>query len=438
MIAKGWLATIGVRARVKSGRFCASAHCLLAGSLTRGFASRLDAPFLSQIDRPILALTLALALTFASAAPVAASILQVQWRMAAAPDQRQFRPREPAEPLASADGSMVWLTSGAGLVAVSTRQGHEIWRQTTTEPMVGRAVLADLPAEGTAAAWGPTLYAATLGGRLYALNPLTGAPRWPAPMQLEVAVHSGLAADKRYVYASADPAMLLAIDRGSGKPVWRWSTLVDRDYVIEGQGSPAVVGNSVYFGTPTGRLVALSARDGALLWEATLELRDKSPYGDVDSTPVFITTTQGPAVVATSHSGGICAVAVEDGRLLWRYAAEGLGQPVVTPDGIVAVSALGEIHLVDKLGRRKLARKLTDPVVGVAVALTGGLILVPSERGLDVVRLSDLRVLERLANEAGFGAAPVLVHGTVVALANNGMAFGLSFALEGGAAADLR
>ena len=34
-----------IRARAKSSRFCTSAHCLFGGSLTRGFSSRLDAPF---------------------------------------------------------------------------------------------------------------------------------------------------------------------------------------------------------------------------------------------------------------------------------------------------------------------------------------------------------------------------------------------------------
>ena len=47
-----------IRARAKSSRFCTLAHCLLGGSLTRGFASRLDALFLSGIDRVILALAL--------------------------------------------------------------------------------------------------------------------------------------------------------------------------------------------------------------------------------------------------------------------------------------------------------------------------------------------------------------------------------------------
>ena len=48
------------RARAKSSRFCTTAHCLFGGSLTRGFSSRLDAPFLAQIDRVILARALSL------------------------------------------------------------------------------------------------------------------------------------------------------------------------------------------------------------------------------------------------------------------------------------------------------------------------------------------------------------------------------------------
>ena len=49
-----------VRARAKSSRFCTPAHCLFRGSLTRGFSSRLDAPFRSRFDRIILARALRL------------------------------------------------------------------------------------------------------------------------------------------------------------------------------------------------------------------------------------------------------------------------------------------------------------------------------------------------------------------------------------------
>ncbi len=372
------------------------------------------------------------------ASPAGAELLDVRWRtpLHATPDL--FRPRHAAPPLVAKDGSVGWFATARGLVSLDLHDGHERWRQTTTEPMVGRPVVAELPAEGTAAAWGPTLYTATLGGRLYALDPLTGKPRWPEPAQLDAAVQSGLSADSRYVFAAAAPAMLLAMDRGTGKPAWRWSTLVDRDYLIEGQGAPTVHGSVVYVGTATGKLVALSTRDGALLWDATLELKERSPYGDVDSTPVVVAGPRGAVVLATSQSGGLCALASDDGRLLWRYPGEGLGDPVVVAGGILVASALGELHLVDWKGRRKMARKLADPVAG-SIALVGdGLGLVPSERGLDVVRLADLRPLLRLASEVGFEAPLAAVGNTVIAVTNGGVVLGIGVQPGGGLHPDWR
>ncbi|MSQ84934.1 MAG: glutathione peroxidase [Myxococcales bacterium] len=55
------------RAPAKSSRFCTVAHCLLGGSRTRGFASRLHAGFQSRIGRVILARALiAVSLTVAA------------------------------------------------------------------------------------------------------------------------------------------------------------------------------------------------------------------------------------------------------------------------------------------------------------------------------------------------------------------------------------
>ena len=71
-----------VRASAKSMRFCPSAHCLLGGSLTRGFSSRLDAPVLRQVDRVILAW--ALSLERAASAWFAGVVLAIGSAMAAA------------------------------------------------------------------------------------------------------------------------------------------------------------------------------------------------------------------------------------------------------------------------------------------------------------------------------------------------------------------
>ncbi len=357
-----------------------------------------------------------------------ATDVQVRWKTALVADQAAWKPRELAQPVASADGRWAWFGAANGVTAVDGQTGMVAWRAPTSDPVVGRPALVELPGDASA-----TLYASTLAGALYAFEPKTGKQLWREPTRLDVPVRSPLAADQRFVYLVADPASVHAVDRRTGKPAWRWSVSVDREYLVEGQGGATVYESLVFAGTPTGRLVALSARDGALVWDVTLEDRQKSPYGDVDSTPVVVKGPgDKPMVLAASHSGGLCAVAADDGRLLWRYAVEGLGQPLLTEDGIVAVSALGEIHVVDLRGRRKLARRLSAPAAGTLAWLGNGLVLVPSELGLDVIRTKDLRTMRRLAGEYGWSGAPVAAGPIWVGLNNGGAAFGLSVRPDGG------
>lgn len=371
---------------------------------------------------------LAVLAVLACASVAYATDVQVRWKTLLVPDQAAWKPRELAPPVASSDGRWVWVGAANGVAALDAQTGRVVWRAPTGDPVVGRPALVDLPGDPSA-----TLYASTLAGALYAFEPMTGKPRWREPTRLDVPVRSPLTADQRFVYLVADPASVHAVDRWTGKPAWRWSTSVDREYLVEGQGGATAHGSLVYAGTPTGRLVALSARDGALVWDVTLEDRQKSPYGDVDSTPVVARGADGkPMVLAASHSGGLCAVAADDGRLLWRYTVEGLGQPLLTEDGIVAVSALGEIHVVDLRGNRKLARRLSAPAAGTLAWLGNGLVLVPSELGLDVVRTSDLRTMRRLAGEYGWSGAPVAAGPLWVGLNNGGAAYGLTVRPDGG------
>lgn len=364
--------------------------------------------------------------------------MQVRWRKELRAPAPQFRPRELAEPLVSADGRVAWLGTSVGLVALRPADGSEMWRQPTNEPISGRPVLASLPTEGTASTWGPTLYAATLGGKLLAVEPTTGASRWPQPVSIDVSVRAALAADQRYVYAAAEPAILLAIDRGTGKPVWRWSAAVEREYVIDGQSPPVVIGNTVVFGTAGGQLVALNVRDGALVWDAALEAAEISPYGDVDSAAVPVKLPAGMAVLAASHSGGLCAIALSDGHLLWRYPAQGLGQPVVIGNAILAASAYGELHVVDLAGKRRIARKWSGTLAGHALAWGADFALLPSENGIDLVSVADARVFERLGAETGFSAPLVRAGDAVLALGNTGCAFAIAVNPLASAAPQLR
>lgn len=362
-----------------------------------------------------------------------ASHVHVQWKSVLVPGGNQYKPREFAAPLIASDGKTAWLGAANGMSAIRVADGSLLWRTATPEPIVGRPVMVTLPGEAS-----QTLMAATMAGAVYAMEPGTGKPRWSQPSRLDVPVRANLAADERFVFVAADPGSIQALDLASGKPVWRWSVTIDRDYLVEGQGAPLVLDGVVYVGTPTGKIAALSARDGALLWETTLEQREKSQFGDVDSTPVAYRAADGSVLVlAASHSGGLCAVNAADGKIIWRYEVEGLGQPLLTPAGIAAVSALGEVHLVSKAGVGIAARKLASTAAGT-LAWSQGLLLVPTESGMDLLRVADLRTIYHLASESGMSAAPVMLGSFALLMANSGVAYGLFVDPEPGAQPDIR
>ncbi len=386
-----------------------------------------DLPLVRRVGLLVLALTAVLWPLAAEAAHI-----DVRWRTPVGGDGILYKPREFATPLLSKDATVAWLGSVAGVTSLRVQDGKKLWHTPTSEAVVGRPVLVQLPGEVSA-----TLIAATMAGTVYALEADTGKPRWAQPSRLELPVRSPLAADERFVFVVADPGSLLALDLTTGKPSWRWSVTVDRDYLVEGQGGALVFGGAVFVGTPTGKLAALNARDGALLWEATLEQRERSQFGDVDTTPLAIRGPKGaPLLLAASHSGGLCAVAPADGNLVWRYEVEGLGQPVPTPMGIAVISALGEVHLVGRDGKQLAARKLPTTAQG-NLSWYADLLLVPTETGLDLLRPADLVTLHHLASEYGTSAAPVPAGQLVLMLGNGGVAYGLEIRRDLGVESDL-
>jgi len=139
-----------------------------------------------------------------------------------------------------------------------------------------------------------TVYVPDYGGKLSAVDALTGAVRWQRP----VSAYSGVAGDvsrtspavagTEIVFGdgvSSRPgtggAHVMAADRLTGAP--RWNTLIDADPAAMVTTSPVVDGNTVYVGTASraefgdehpvrfqGAVVALNATTGTVLWRRSM------------------------------------------------------------------------------------------------------------------------------------------------------------------------
>ncbi|MFZ4580170.1 MAG: PQQ-binding-like beta-propeller repeat protein [Myxococcota bacterium] len=349
-------------------------------------------------------------------------LFSVGWRMPLVdPPSVDWKPRERAGVVVSPKGGLLFAGSATGVSALQTDDGKRLWHHKTTESVESRPAL-----------WNGVVYAATLSGAVWALDARSGEPVWEAPTKLDAAVQAPIAADDKQIYVAVAPSSLVALDRKTGKPAWRYNDETVREFLITGQSGALVVGQQLWFGTASGKLVALSTRDGGVNWQVSLDRPDHGPYADIDTTPVYVSRPEakdrpGDWVLAASYNGGLFAVSAVDGAAIWQYPVEALGQPIVAGGLVYAVSSNGELHILDlATGKPMITRKLDGSPSGTLAVLSSGLLLVPGELGLDAVSPRTGQASARAMTETGFSAAPTVVGDRVFAVSNGGVLYALS------------
>lgn len=77
------------------------------------------------------------------------------------------------------------------------------------------------------------------------------------------------------MYITEPPSTVTALDVRTGRPLWTYTPTIPTDVIVI--GSPpvnrgvAILGETVFFGTVHGHLIALDARSGALRWDTTVD-----------------------------------------------------------------------------------------------------------------------------------------------------------------------
>ncbi len=373
------------------------ATTLLAAAIFAG-SSALVVPTVAQADQP------------------SSPSLSIDWRqkLHSLPPMA-WKPREPAGVVASPHGSWLFIGAQQGLSAVAAGSGREIWRLETAERVESRPWLD-----------GETVYVATVDGQIQGLRARSGSPVWEAPTRIDATVHGPLTGDASRLYVIGQPGVIAAIERATGKVAWRFRDEANREFLVEVGGGPLVLSNLVFGGLANGKLVALSSRDGGVVWEVPLGASDEGPYVDVATTPIHVPDAAGPGrLLVASYNGGLYALSVADGSTIWRAPGEAIGQPVVAGGRIWTVSARGVLEVLDlSSGRSLMSRRLSNEPSG-ALSLVEDLVLVPGEQGLDLVAQASGRSLTRVYDEFGFAAAPLAVGGRLYAVTNGGNALAL-------------
>ncbi|OSP56283.1 PQQ-like beta-propeller repeat protein [Pseudoruegeria sp. SK021] len=219
-----------------------------------------------------------------------------------------LRKRITADPVVS--GGLIFTMDSNSMVQAHTTQGQLVW-QTDLTPTVerpGEAVGGGLAVEGS------QLFVTTGYGALFALNVATGAQNWV--QSLGSMPNSAPTVSGNIVYLTTRDSTAWAIDTRNGRVLWDLLASESGTVVVDG-AAPAVTSRAVLFPFGSGDLVAALKVGGVRLWSTTVtgQRRGKAyaGIGDISSDPVVV----GDTVYVGTPSGRLAAINAADGDRLW-------------------------------------------------------------------------------------------------------------------------
>jgi outer membrane protein assembly factor BamB len=139
------------------------------------------------------------------------------------------------------------------------------------------------------------------------------------------------------IYAASADGEVRAVDRDSGKTVWR------EELELPLSGGVGLYENSLFLGTNDGEVLRLDAQSGELLWSTPVT-------GEILAPP----QGNGRVVVAQTYDGKLFGLKHDSGEILWRYDSSvpvltirGTSTPVLDGGVVYAGFANGRVVALD-------------------------------------------------------------------------------------------
>ena len=169
-------------------------------------------------------------------------------------------------------------------------------------------------------------------------------------LQLDSPATSGIAVSGSTMFFGTETGRIYAVSANNGRIIWDYKS----DNTI--YGTPSVIGGKVVFAKADGELLALSAADGSLVWSAGgIGGRDNRGR-EVNDGLSDGTSAGGGLVYVSKADRKVHAYRDNDGRTAWTYTAgdQGVRAAPTYADGLVFVGEYdGIFSMIDaKTGKR--------------------------------------------------------------------------------------
>lgn len=267
------------------------------------------------------------------------------------------------------EGHVVVAAKNGYAILLDATDGSEKWRVDIAGESVSRPLVED-----------DTVIVQTIDNRLQALSLFDGRPRWLVQRDAPALTMRGSASPVAVggtVIAGFDSGRLVAAEIDSGTVAW--DVLLspskgrsDLDRLADIDGALAVVGQDVYATGYQGRLAALAAESGQVLWS-----RDISSYEGV--------AADWNSLYTIRDAGELIALTRRNGNEIWRNASLLRREPTLPipfNTTVVVGDFEGYIHFFNALDGAAVAReKLGGKAITNAPYVMGSRLFVQSDGG---------------------------------------------------------
>lgn len=240
------------------------------------------------------------------------------------------------------------------VIKLDAVSGSQVWRVNAGERLSGGVGVG-----------GSLVMVGTQKGLVYAYD-VAGKLQWKSKLSSEI-----LSAPKYFdglVIVRTGDSRIYGINANDGSRKWVYDR-TSPALTLRSSAGVVVDGGAVYAGFGGGKLIAVRADNGKMLWEASVAqpkgVTEIERIADITSLPVV----DGPLIYAVAYQGKIAAVDRTSGRVVWNREISSLSGLSVEDGRIFVSHAAGSVYALDyttgKTFWRQAAlknRQLTTPV----------------------------------------------------------------------------
>lgn len=251
----------------------------------------------------------------------------------------------------------------------------------------------------------------------------SGREKWT--FQPDSSVTSGIAISGNTLFFGSETGRFYALNKNSGQVIWDFKTS-NTIY-----GNPAIIGNRVVFAQADGEIICLNISDGSPVWSSGGNVvRDERNRTVNDG--LFDGATPGGGMLFVSKADKkLHALSDKDGKTLWTYTSgsQGLREAPAYSDGLVF---LGEYDGIFSIIDAKTGKRLNGGGAGGAIntpTVSNGNVYFSSWDGsVNAVKIKgveplwNVNVHDTITTQPAIGGGKIVVgtgRGAVIALGEN-------------------